>query len=110
MVHEKQHNINDLVLLQADEVVMPAGDIFHGDFVILHDRRIAMVIDFWRNGAEPFADVIARLLRFTQSDLGPLVFEFSSDVFHVHVDTIAEPVAYYKRNCGRVVVALPLWE
>ena len=110
MVHEKQHNIDDLVLLQADEVVMPAGDIFHGDFVILHDRRIAMVIDFWRNAAEPFADVFARLQRFTQSDLGPLVFEFSPDILHVHVDTNAEPVAHYKRNCGRVVVALPLWE
>ena len=101
----------DCTLSRSTEAILPCGDIFEGDVVLLNDGSIAKVVDFWHWGDDDVNDIHVRLERFTRNASGPLRFEHRiGDRFVVDSGVILEPCAWYPCSPSTIVVALPLFE
>ena len=109
MMREKAVHVGGRDLIKSSEAILPCGDVFTDDMILLNDGSVRKIIDFWRNPMEALDDVCVRFQRYTQLAPGSLRFQCSGDVDTTYATAVVEPVTYMKRkDC--IVVALPLWE
>ena len=99
--------VNQGGLVEAKRAILPCGDVFAADIVILCDGRVGRVLSFWQEEGED--DVICVSMECFAATADPCVFNTSAPVVLIFtVEVIVEPLAWCEKRDARIRVILPL--